>query len=306
MLDVVLSLAPVFSLIALGGVLRRLKLLGEEGWAALERLTYFVLFPPMMFMSIIEGSFAGADALALGQVLAGTVITMAALMLLARPLLAQDGPQFSSVFQAGIRWNGYVALGVISGLNGAPGVGLAAVGFAVLVPINNVFSVLVLSRYAGSTPASFGRVARSIAANPLIISTLLAIVLVQAGVRVSEPVAQTLNLLGDATIALGLICVGAALDIGSMRSAKWPLGAGTALRLVVMPAIAFGLCNAIGLTGMPLQVAMLCVAAPVATSSYILARQLGGDARLMANIVTLTTLLSLVTIPLTIWLTSTS
>jgi acyl-CoA synthetase (AMP-forming)/AMP-acid ligase II len=100
--------------------------------------------------------------------------------------------------------------------------------------------------------------------------------------------------------------IGAALDIGSMRSAKWPLGAGTALRLVVMPAIAFGLCNAIGLTGMPLQVAMLCVAAPVATSSYILARQLGGDARLMANIVTLTTLLSLVTIPLTIWLTSTS
>jgi predicted permease len=49
---------------------------------------------------------------------------------------------------------------------------------------------------------------------------------------------------------------------------------------------------------------MLCVAAPVATSSYILARQLGGDARLMANIITLTTLLSLVTIPLTIWLTS--
>ena len=57
MLDVVLSLIPVFSLIALGGVLRRFKLLAEDGWAAMERLTYFVLFPPMMFMSIIEGSF---------------------------------------------------------------------------------------------------------------------------------------------------------------------------------------------------------------------------------------------------------
>jgi predicted permease len=89
-----------------------------------------------------------------------------------------------------------------------------------------------------------------------------------------------------------------------MRSAKRPLAMGALLRLGVMPAITFGLCNAIGLNGMPMQVAMLCVAAPVATSSYILARQLGGDARLMANIVTLTTLLSLVTIPLTIWLTS--
>jgi malonate transporter len=304
MLDVVLSLVPVFSLIALGAVLRRMNLLQEEGWAALERLTYFVLFPPMMFMSIIEGSFAGADALALGQVLAGAVVTMAALMLLTRPLLAKDGPQFSSVFQAGIRWNGYVALGVIAGLWGQQGMGLAAVGFAVLVPINNVLSVLILSRYASSTPASVGRIARSIAANPLIISTVLAIILVQAGVRISEPVSQTLNLLGDATIALGLICVGAALDIGAMRAAKLPLALGTLLRLGVMPAITFGLCNAIGLHGMPLQVAMLCVAAPVATSSYILARQLGGDARLMANIVTLTTLLSLVTIPLTIWLTA--
>jgi malonate transporter len=304
MLDVVLSLVPVFSLIALGAVLRRMNLLQEEGWAALERLTYFVLFPPMMFMSIIEGSFAGADALALGQVLAGAVVTMAALMLLTRPLLAKDGPQFSSVFQAGIRWNGYVALGVIAGLWGQQGMGLAAVGFAVLVPINNVLSVLILSRYASATPASVGRIARSIAANPLIISTVLAIILVQAGVRISEPVSQTLNLLGDATIALGLICVGAALDIGAMRAAKLPLALGTLLRLAVMPAITFGLCNAIGLHGMPLQVAMLCVAAPVATSSYILARQLGGDARLMANIVTLTTLLSLVTIPLTIWLTA--
>jgi malonate transporter len=304
MFDVVLSLIPVFSLIALGGVLRRLKLLGDDGWAALERLTYFVLFPPMMFMSIVEGSFAGADALMLGQALAGAVLTMAALMLLARPVLAQEGPQFSSVFQAGIRWNGYVALGVIAGLHGEMGIGLAAVGFAVLVPINNVLSVVVLSRYAGSKPASVATVARSIATNPLIISTVLAIILVQAGLRVSEPVAQTLNLLGDATISLGLICVGAALDLGAMRASKWPLAAGTALRLAVMPAITFGLCNALGMSGMAMQVAIICVAAPVATSSYILARQLGGDSRLMANIVTATTLLSLLTIPITLWLVS--
>ena len=83
-----------------------------------------------------------------------------------------------------------------------------------------------------------------------------------------------------------------------MRTAKWPLAAGALLRLVVMPAVTAGLCYAIGLSNMAFQIAMLCVAAPVATSAYILARQLGGDAQLMANIITLTTLLSLVTIPL--------
>ena len=87
-----------------------------------------------------------------------------------------------------------------------------------------------------------------------------------------------------------------------MREAKWPLAACVALRLAVMPAVSFGLAFALGLNGMALDIAMICVAAPVATSAYILARQLGGDARLMANIITLTTLLSLVTIPLTLWL----
>jgi predicted permease len=227
---------------------------------------------------------------------------MAALMLTARPLLAKDGAQFSSVFQAGVRWNGYVTLGVLAGLYGDEGVALSAVGFATLVPMNNVMSVLVLSRYAGSEPAPLKRVAKSIATNPLILSTIGAIILVSMGVRVSKPVGDTLNLLGDATVSLGLICVGAALDVSSMREAKWPLIAASLLRLVVMPAVTAGLAYAIGLTGMVFHVAIVCAAAPVATSAYILARQLGGDSKLMANIITLTTLLSLLTIPITILL----
>ena len=218
-------------------------------------------------------------------------------MLLLRPLMPATGPQFSSLFQAGVRWNGYVALGVIAGLQGDEGVALSAVGFAVLVPINNVMSVLVLSRYAGTKPAPFKQVVRSVATNPLIISTVLAIILVSLNVRVSEPVGDTLNLLGDATVALGLICVGAALDFSSMRATPSPLAIGTTLRLVVMPAVAAGMCFAIGLSDRTFEVAMVCVAAPVATSAYILARQLGGDSTLMANIITLTTLLSLLTIP---------
>jgi malonate transporter and related proteins len=302
MVDVFLSLVPVFSLIALGAVLRRFNVLSQDGWTALERLTYFVLFPPLMFMSIVEGSFAGEEALKLGGALALTVLTMAGLMILMRPLLAKTGAQFSSVFQAGIRWNGYVALGVIAGLHGDEGRALAAVGFAVMVPINNVSSVIVLSRYAGTAPAPFVRVLQSVATNPLIISTVLAIVLVGMGVKAPKPIGDTLNLLGDATVSLGLICVGAALDFLSLRASKRALTAGTLLRLAVMPAVAVGFCMLLGLRGMGFEVAMMCVAAPVATSAYILARQLGGDAALMANIITITTLLSLVTIPLTVWL----
>jgi len=71
----------------------------------------------------------------------------------------------------------------------------------------------------------------------------------------------------------------------------------------VMPAVTIGLAFAIGLTGMVFHVAVICASAPVATSAYILSRQLGGDSKLMASIITLSTLLSLITIPATILLT---
>ncbi len=106
------------------------------------------------------------------------------------------------------------------------------------------------------------------ATNPLIISTVLAIILVSVGLKAPEPVADTLNLLGDATVSLGLICAGAALDFGALRASKRSLAWGTLLRLVVMPAVAVGFCLLLGLRGVSFEVAMLCVAAPVATSAY--------------------------------------
>jgi predicted permease len=301
MLDVFLSLVPVFSLILLGAVLRRFKVLSLDGWEALERLTYFVLFPPLMFMSIVDGSFAGDEALRLAGVLGLTVLVVAGLMMLAQPWLAKTGGQFSSVFLAGIRWNAYIALGVIAGLFGDEGRALAAVGFAVMVPINNVSSVIVMNRYAGAAPASALRILRSVAIDPVIISTVLAIVLVGLGVTAPKPIGDTLNLLGNATVSLGLICVGAALDFVSLRGSARAMAAGTLLRLAVMPAAAVGFCLLMGLRGMGFEVAIICVAAPVATSTYILTRQSGGDSGLMANLITLTTLLSLFTIPLTVW-----
>jgi hypothetical protein len=298
MLDIGLSLLPVFTLIALGAGLRRIGLIDAGAWAGLERLTYFVLFPPLLFTSIAAGSFAGAAAAGLAVAFVAAVAVMATLMLVARPALGLSGPAFSSVFQAGLRWNGYVALGVISALLGEAGLALAAVGFAVLVPVNNLLSVVVISRYAGAAPAPLAGVLRALAGNPLIIACALALAVVASGLEPPAPMMETLRLLGQATVALGLICVGAALDFPALRAARYPLALGSALRLLAMPATMWATCAAVGVEGDGLVIALVCAASPVATSAYILARQLGGDAGLMANIITVTTLASLVTLPL--------
>jgi malonate transporter and related proteins len=302
MFDFVLALIPVYSLVALGFVLRRFRLLSLDSWRALERLTYFVLFPPLMFMSIVDGSFAGEAALGLAFALASSVVTMSALMLLLRPILPANGAQFASLFQAGIRWSGFIALGVISGIYGREGLALSAVGFAVLAPVSDVLGILVLSRYGDLRTNPLLRVARSIGTNPLILSMILAIVLVQFGVRVTAPVASTLHLLGDGTVALGLICAGAAIDWTGLVSSKAPLAIATGFRLVVMPALTAGLCYAIGLSSMTFMIAMVCVAAPVATSALALVQRNGGDPVLIQDSINLTTLLAIITLPATILL----
>jgi predicted permease len=301
MVDVALSLLPVFTLIALGAILRRAELLKAEQWAGIERLTYYVLFPPLLFTSIIGGAFVGDDALLLAIGLVATVAIMAGFMLLIRPVLPIPGDQFVSVFQAGVRWNGYVALGVISSLNGPPGVALSAVGFAALAPLTNVMGLLVAARYGGAEPKKADRLLLQLLANPLVLAAACACVAIAFGVRPTEPLARTLGLLGDATISLGLICVGAALDFSSTKVAKLALAVGTVLRLWVMPAMAAGLCILLGLSGMALTVAVVCAAAP-ATAAYGAWRQPGGDAHLMNNLITVTTLASLLTIPATILL----
>ena len=111
---VVGALLPVFLLIVLGFILKRSLMRLDTQWHGLERLTYYVLFPPLMFTSIVGGAFAGGEALLLAIGLVASVALMTGLMLLLRPVLPITGSQFSSVFQSGLRWNGYVALGVIS------------------------------------------------------------------------------------------------------------------------------------------------------------------------------------------------
>lgn len=302
MLYVLLNLLPIFALIALGVALGRLRFLPAEGWVAVERLTYWVLFPALLFESIVGAELRGGEAGRLAIAFALVSLAMATGLLALRRRLPLTGAEFSSLFQVALRWNGYVGLGVAGALYGEAGVALAAVGMAVLVPINNVLSVYVLSRFAGATPASPAATARAVATNPLILATVGGGVFAVAGLEPPAPVLSLLELLGAATIPLGLLCVGAALDLQGLGRSARVLASGAGLKLAASPMLGWLACRAMGLDGRTLEVALICLGAPAATSAYILARQLGGDAPLAARLVTVTTIGSLLTLPLVVLL----
>ncbi|MEZ6030604.1 MAG: hypothetical protein R3C46_12755 [Hyphomonadaceae bacterium] len=214
------------------------------------------------------------------------------------------GPQFSSVFQAGLRWNAMSRWASFLGLFGEQGIGLKRRWAAVLVLINNVLSVLVLAR--GRIDGLAVRAARRslIATNPLILSTLLAIVLIQLGA------AAYVQLVAGAQPCWATrrfrLVLSALRQVPDFRAMREEMAAGRrrvdVAVLASCPRSLSGWQTSSVWAVMALQIAMICVAAPVATSSYILLVALGGDARLMANIIMLTTPLISPLIPATLML----
>jgi predicted permease len=302
MLDVALGLLPVFLLIALGVALKRAAFPGDAFWPPMERVVYFVLFPPLLFYTIVTANLEQGEALRLAAAFLIAVAAMTVLLLAIRPALPISGAAFSSVYQGAIRWNSYVTLGVVSALIGPRGVALAAVAFAAMVPAVNLLSVLVISRYAGDTPAAGRAVLKAVIGNPLIIACLAGVLVVWLDLPVPGVLLATLKMMGDAPVALGLMAVGAALDFRTVRASTTAMIVTIVLKLIAMPLIMAVACTAVGVTGEARTVAVICAAVPPASSAYILARQLGGDATLMATLITALTLISVVTIPVAITL----
>lgn len=298
--DILAALVPVFLVIALGAVMRRAGFPGAAFWPLLERVTYFIIFPCFLFATLVRGELGDHDIGPMALALLGGILAMAGLVATTRPFFGFSGPQYSSVFQGAVRWNGFVALAAIGTLYGADGLALAAVGFAVLVPVANLLSVYVVTRAAQEAPVPLPDLALALAGNPLLLACAAGIAVNGLGLTVPGPLFQTAAMIGASAVPLGLLAVGASLDLGAARTSLTPLAYTSVLRLVVMPVLMFASCTVFGVEGVARAVAVICGATPTATSAYILARQLGGDAVLMANLITATTFGAALSLPVVI------
>lgn len=292
------ALVPVFALIMLGAALKRANFLDEAFWPALEKLTYFVLFPPLLFHAIVSANLMNAPVARLGLVLALTMSVTALAAIAAQRFVKMPGPSFTSVFQGSVRWNSFVALAAISALFGKEGLALAAVAVAVMVPIANAYSVVILSAYAGDGQTGFSALLGQIARNPLIQACALGITVKLTGVSTPDVILAAADMLGKASLTLGLFAVGASLDLKVARLEAASVATASAIKLIATPVIAAILCWMFGVGGVARGCAIICAAVPGAASAYILAKQLGGDAPLMAGITTAQTLAAMATMPL--------
>jgi len=296
-LNIIATLGPIFLLLIIGWGLKRARFPGDAFWPLVERLIYFICFPALLVVRLADARFEGEAALNLVWSVVILVFMAAALLLLLQRFWRFKGAVFTSVFQGGIRFNSYVALAVAAGLLPGQGVVLAAIAASVMIPILNLMCVLVFATYQDNKPSP-KRVLLNVVQNPLILSCVLGLVLNLGGVSLTPMLTQVLELLAQIALPLGLLAVGAALQLKGLGGAKAPLLLAFIFRLFLMPTIALVAGALVGLPESALQVLLVFAGVPAASSAYILARQLGGDAPLMAAILSAQTLGAMVSLPL--------
>jgi malonate transporter and related proteins len=295
------SLIAVFLVIAAGWGLKARDIITDVQWAGFERVTYYVLFPAVLVSTISMAKLGDVPFLAVATTLVTCILSVTALLLFMRPWLLRagiDGPAFTSVFQGSARWNSFVALALAGSLHGQTGIALMAIVVATLIPLLNVLSVLVLSHYAAGPRLSLPATLKALIRNPFIWSSLLGIALNPVSHLLPAALVSALDIAGRAALAAGLLVTGSGLDLKSLARPRLPHALASMLKLVVIPFLAITMGAAMGLTGTPMAIIVIAAAAPTATGAYILARQMGGDAPLMAEITTLQTMLALFTLPL--------
>lgn len=300
MLAIFESILPIFLLIALGNLLRRAPLMDGQAWHGVEQVGYWVLYPTLLFATVLHADFSGLRLDAMLAALLFSVFVMAAVVLAMWPLWKRGGnitsAEFSSVFQTALRWNGFVALAVAQKLFPPAGAAVVALAMAVIIIPLNVMSVTVVARF-GSRSADWPSVIRTTARNPLIIGVLAAIILRWLPGGLYAPVDQTIGLVADAAIGMGLLAVGAGLRPADMFKPRLAIWVPVVIKLAVLPAVLCVSAYALGVRGPELVYLVLCGAVPTAMNGYMLARQLGGDAEFYAAVTTLQTVLAVFTMP---------
>lgn len=295
-----LAILPIFLLLVLGNLLRRNGFPGGDFWHHADRVTYWVLFPALLLHSTTTAPFSedivDTYAFALFSALAATALVS----LLCVRIFKLSGPLGGSVFQGATRHNTFIAVAVAEYLYGAHGLLLATVAISLLVPVTNLLCVTVLVWFQGasSTISLKRRLIQEIFRNPLLLAIILGVILNLSGIGPLPVLHDLTGILSKAALPFALLCVGAGLRIKTIHTGARYVTIATLCKMIIFPVVITGIAILTGIEGVAAMVLVIYGVVPTASSGYALAKLLGGDAEVIAGIITVQTLISIVTIPL--------
>jgi malonate transporter and related proteins len=291
------ALMPIFALIILGFVLKRARVFPDTLWDSIETLVYWVLLPALLVVKLGNTDLSRFDVLPMAASITGATIVVVAGLAVCRKIVGIEGPKYTSILQGAVRQNSYIGLAAAAPLFGVSGQALAAVGIAAVIPLVNAVSMWSLSQLGSGPRPSAMTILIRVAKSPIMIASGLGIGASLMGTGVYAPVTTTLDLLGQGALPLGLLTVGAGLDFRVIRRSPMPLLFSNSLKLLAVPLLTAWFCHLLNVGPTSTGVAILFTSLPSSASSFVMARQFGGDHELMAAILTTQVMMAAATIP---------
>ncbi|KEJ91050.1 AEC family transporter [Sulfitobacter donghicola] len=292
-----LSILPLLLIIGSGYALAKSDIIPRNNWGAIETLSFRGLIPATLILAISRSDLSLDRFGGFGAALVGTLIVVAVFALALRliPCETLSNAQFTSLFQGGIRWNAFVALAAAEQFL-PDGIAILAIAIAVLVPMVNVTCIVVIASF-GPSKASFSRIFNTLIRNPLVQACAIGLTLNLSGLSLPEPIAQTLDMVGRGALGVGLLAVGAGISLRRLTRIRWQVVLGVLMRPVLASSMFVIFGRMLELPTDQMFAGALVFSVPAAANGYIVAKQMGGDAELYANIMTWQVVVTLLALP---------
>lgn len=302
------STLPIFLITLLGSIIKRKWLTSDEFWRGLERLSYFLLFPAVLFNYISTADLSSSVLIRLVLALIIATSLVAAGLIIYQRKTNADKIQFTSTFQGAIRYNSYIFFGLSRALFGTEGLAIVSVISSYMIIFTNMVSVMLFASYVPSASEAHDSkkkafvVFKLMGMNPLIIASIVGFIFNYSGFELNLGVKNTIASLSDSAFAIGMLNVGAGLKfIVSPAHFKQVLFT-SSVKLIVLPIVTVVVLSLMSISGTEKSIGVLYSCLPCASTAYVLSRQLGGDSESMASIITFTTIFSLVSLSLLMYI----
>jgi malonate transporter len=294
------ALTPIFAIILLGFLISRTPISSQAVWSELERLTYYIFLPALLVLRLSASNFDLQDIGNISEAIGLALFLITVLVLVLRKLVSSDPASLSSIYQGSIRFNTYIGLACIDVLYGDRGLTTAALCLAIYIPLVNVLCVVSLTGGGEGGTKRISRIINSVATNPLVLACVTGIAISYTGFNIPSLAESVIEILSQPALPIGLLAVGAGIRFVSLGEQSWQLLVAAINKLAVFPGLALAACLLFETPNSIAVILLLLTALPAPPSAYILARQLGGNESLMANIITIQTVAAFFVIP--VWI----
>jgi predicted permease len=289
------SLFPIFTLLLLGSILKRLGLTDSVFLTTADRLIYYFFFPVMLFWKIGGASFdQGID----WNFCIASLLAILAMFLLSIPvikLFAISDFKAGSFAQGCYRFNTYIGVAVILNSLGTEGVKYFGIVIGFAIPLINLFAVSTLIWFSGREVGFRRRltiVASALVANPLILGCLAGIAYSRMFGSFPVFINNSLSLISMVALPLALISIGGSLSFAGVRGNLAPTFLAAGMKLVVLPLFGLLFYTLFDVTGVPFKTGMIFLALPASTAIYVLSSQMNSDTDLASSVIVISTVLS--------------